>query len=1105
LIAQNHLVVRTMLRLNETNRHTGDCGWRQALDSQALSCVRGGFHGVPRLVAILLALLVWVASAVGQTLTDQADEIAFNRDIRPILSEHCFACHGPDQNQRQGDLRLDIRDGILTAASSGTVPVVVGHPETSELMARIRTDNPDLQMPPPKFEKKLNDAQKKTLEEWIASGASYEGHWAFSTPKRPKVPQSTKSDSIPSSSVTNPIDQFIQEKLERQGLNLAPEADRTTLIRRVTLDLTGIPPTPSELKSFLNDSSPRAYENLVDRLLASPHYGERMALTWMDYARYADSNGFQSDGSRDIWAWRDWTIAAYNKNLPFDQFTIEQLAGDMLPNATQDQIIATGFNRNHRLNGEGGRIEAEWFVETVIDRLETTGMTWLGLTLNCCRCHDHKYDPISQKEFYSLFAYLNSNDETGVLAPTGKNGENTPPLLTLTTPESKKELARLESEVAVAQTHYDDALVALPARMKAWESTFSSQAPEAVEWDPLTIESAVSQGGAKLSKLEDGSLLASGTNPANDTYVVAGKLAATEITAILLEVFPDPSLPNESLGRAPNGNFVLSDIAVHIESASLQVPLEIRFSKAEADYEQKGWPAQSVLGNQGKKNKKANDGWAIDGNDVSKRIPRKLLLIAEKATSLPQDSTIRITMKHATLANHNVGRFRISACSATGSEVSIDRIATARDVQKILSIESSQRNEIQNKTLREHYSKYVDVPVRDTILKLESAKKSLQNYRDELPTTMVMRERAPRDAFILHRGEYDKPGDKVTRGLPAVFANSTSTSPKDRLELARWIVDRNNPLTARVWVNREWERFFGIGLVKTSENFGTQAEYPSHPELLDWLACEFMESTIDGQRGADTATAWNMKSLQKRIVMSRTYRQSSRVDPALLKRDPENRLVARAPRLRLSGEALRDAALSVSGLLVNKIGGPSVRPYMPAGVWDETSKYGNLRNYQSDKGDGLYRRTMYTIWKRTAAPPSMLLFDAPNRETCSVKRSRTNTPLQALSLLNEITYIEAARHLAARVMLEGGTTHQDRIQYAFEIALARKPTSREFELLSQGLEDDTARFLAKPEAALQLLKLGDSPVRVELDTATHAAYTLLANVLLNLDEFITRE
>ncbi len=956
-------------------------------------------------------------------------------------------------------------------------------------------------MPPSTSEKKLTAAQVKLLTQWITQGANYSDHWAFIAPKRP-VPPQVKNPGW----VKTPIDQFILAKLEKEGLSPEIEADKATLIRRATLDLTGLPPTPNEVQAFLADSSPDAYERLLDRLLMSPHYGEKMAISWLDNARYADSNGFQSDGSRDIWAWRDWVIHAYNQNLPFDQFTIEQLAGDMLPNATKDQIIATGFNRNHRLNGEGGRIVEEWFVETVIDRVETTGLTWLGLTFNCCRCHDHKYDPITQKEFYQLFAFFNSIEEQGVLAPAGKNGENTPPLLSIASPEQEAEAKRLESVVAAVQQEVKDVESRLPTLVAQWEAKLKSEQDSKLStWQTLEPSQVISRGGATFNKLDDGSYLASGTNPTNDEYEITAPLVSPAISGIMLEVIPDASLPNQSLGRGSNGNFVMTEVQAVIKSEGSD-PVTLKFDQAAADYEQPGWPAMAVIASKPGKDSPDTKGWAVDGNDPNKRLTRRIMFVVEKPLPLEKASELTIRIRHRSqFGDHNIGRFRISATGVPRTDVALDKRTIAADLLKILQTDSASRTPEQVKALTAAYRAEPSSAIKQAEDKLQKVKAELQNYRDELPTTMVMRETKPRDAVVLIRGEYDKPGEKVSRGLPAVLPPLPAGQPMDRLGLARWIVDPSNPLTARVWVNRQWEQFFGTGIVKTTENFGSQAEFPSHPELLDWLACEFQQPTVAPKVAGVAARPWDMKAMQKLIMLSAVYRQASTVSKEKWERDPENRLLARSARFRLTGEVIRDQSLAVSGLLVPKVGGPSVRPYMPDGVWDETSKYGNLRNYKHGTGEALYRRTMYTIWKRTAAPPTMLLFDAPNREVCTIKRSKTNTPLQALSLLNEVTFMEAARGLAMRMMREGGSTVDSRLKYGFQLATARQPSADELSVLSQGLHDDLKQFKTDQAAAKLIVKIGEAPSDGSLDDTELAAYILSANVLMNLDEFVMRE
>ncbi len=1031
----------------------------------------------------------------------RAAEVSFNRDIKPLLSENCFTCHGPDEATREGGFRLDLRDSAIAQADSGEQPINPGQASSSSLLARILSTDHSTRMPPASTGKRLTAEQIERIKNWIENGAEYQEHWAFLPPQRGEVPETGPW-------AQGPLDHFIQARLRQEGVSPNPPADRQTLIRRVTLDLTGLPPTPEEVADFLADDSPEAYEKVVDRLLASPHYGERMALPWLDQARYADSNGYQSDGSREMWAWRDWVIRAFNENMPFDQFTIEQLAGDMLPEPTSDQIIATGFNRNHRLNGEGGRIVDEWFVETVIDRVETTGLVWLGLTMNCCRCHDHKYDPISQREFYQMFAYFNSVAESGVLATDGKVSGNTPPVLELPTEPQLVEESRLAQELEDLQDRLVELTSQLPGLTQQWAAQTRRRIASdsaAGTWSPLEVSVARSLKGATLERLEDDSYLVGGKNPGNDVYEVTAPIEGT-LSGLLLEVLPHENLPTQSLGRGFNGNFVLTDVRATITSPTLDNPQEFFLQTTTADFSQPGWPAQSILGDRPQPGKRGANrkGWAIEGLKPENRVPRKLLLLSDQPTQLPPEATLTITMRHESpFADHNVGRFRFSITSLPPADVELSSGDLPPQIVAAIGADTSERTESQFLALQAYYRENVANPLKEVETEIAQVSQELTALRRSFVSTMVMREGKTRDAFILNRGEYDQPGEKVGRGLPAAL--SDGTDPQDRLELARWIASPRNPLTARVWVNRTWERFFGTGIVKTTENLGSQADYPSHPELLDWLAVEFMDPSVMPQVGGSAAVAWDMKAFQKMLVTSSTYRQSSHVTAEHLTRDPENRLLARGPRFRLAGELVRDAALAVSGLLVPEIGGPSTRPYMPAGVWDETSKYGNLRNYQHEKGDGLYRRSMYTIWKRTAAPPTMLLFDAPNRETCTVQRSGTNTPLQALALLNEVTFVEASRALAVRMLTQGGDTPEARIGFGFQLAVARIPTESELQILIEGLERDIERFADDEESAQKLVALGESAVGRELPARQLAAYTLTANILLNLDEFVMRE
>ncbi|MEP6672937.1 MAG: PSD1 and planctomycete cytochrome C domain-containing protein [Chthoniobacter sp.] len=1043
------------------------------------------------------------------------EKVQFNRDIRPIFSDTCFQCHGPDEKKRKSGLRLDTRDTAVKPAESGAIAIVAGKPEESELVKRLEATDPDDIMPPAKLHKKTTPAQIATLKKWIAQGAEYQGHWAFIKPERPAVPKLAEiklpnaawkngADGVSDWNV-NPIDGFLLKNMASKGLTPSPEAAPETVIRRMSLDLTGLPPTPAEVDAFARawktNGSRAAVDKLADKLLASPRYGERMAVQWLDFARYADSNGFQSDSSRQMWHWRDWVIDAFNRNMPFDEFTLEQLAGDMIPNATRDQIVASGFQRNGRLNGEGGRIVEEWFAETIIDRVETTGMTWMGLTLGCARCHDHKFDPITQKEFYQFGAFFNSSDENGVLDDFGgsagtRRGGNSRPVLALPTPEEEAQMAKLDAVVKTAQQHVAEAQKQLPQLEKDWEVKFREQLQgKTPAWQMLAAE-AKSEGGATLTRLEDGTWLAGGKNPPNDTYTITAPIAPGDFSGLLLEAFPDPSLPGQSLGRNSNGNYVLTSVEAEISAPSLPQQLVADFTRAEADYEQKGYEVKLIVEeNSPKRGKqKAKKGWAIDGNDPAKKVPRKAMFITSTPLTIPPDATIMIRLKHEAIANHNIGRFRVSATSLPPSVVKLNGGETPKDIRDTLNIESAKRTPAQRTALLKFYRDNTDNPASRAESALAEAKKKFDDFKNDLPNTMVMKELPqPREAFILIRGEYDKHGDKVERGLAAALPPLPAGASMDRRGLAQWLTAPENPLTARVWVNRAWEKFFGMGIVRTTENLGSQSEWPSNPELLDYLATEFVR------------LKWDMKAMQKLLVTSAAYRQSSKVTPDLQERDPENRLLARGPRFRLPAELLRDQALAVSGLLVEKLGGPSVRPYMPEGVWDETSRYGDMRNYKIDAGDGLYRRSLYTIWKRTASPPTMMIFDSPTREICTVKRSRTNTPLQALSLLNEVTFVESARALAQRMILEGGTTPEQRIAWAFQRATGRAPKPTELQVLASGLNTRLARYQADEASAQQLIAFGKSKPDAKADPKELAAYTLTANVLLNLDEVITRE
>ena len=1025
---------------------------------------------------------------------DAVERVQFNRDIRPIFSDTCFACHGPDENKVKGKLRLDSLDAARKGGKSGEPAIVPGHPEKSEAMKRLLTSDTDEHMPPAEFHKVLTKDQIALVERWIKEGAEYQGHWAFQTPVKPPVP------AIPAGG--NAIDGFLAQGLAAKGLKANGEAPKPTLLRRAALDLTGLPPSEADLQAFLADDSPEAWSKALDRLLASPHYGENMAMQWLDFARYADSNGFQSDTQRTMWPYRDWVIKAFNDNKPFDAFTVEQLAGDLLPNATRDQIVATAFHRNHRLNGEGGRIVEEWFAENVIDRIETTGSTWMALTMNCCRCHDHKYDPITQKEFYQFFAYFNSIEESGVLgdfggAGTTRRGGNTPPVLSLPTDEQQKQIDATAAALAAAEAALKAIPTSQPDVFAKWlERQRTTYSKEGSAWNPLADEKISAKEKAVFKRLDDGSWLVSGGVAAKETYVIEATPAAGLLTALRLEALPDESLPSKSLGRAPNGNFVLSAFEVGLRTPDGQTA-NLPLVKAEADYDQPGWsiaklaPAPMAKGKP-KRTDNTKAGWAIGGNMPENRVPRQAIFTVAP-TTIPAGAKLVLTLRHDAVSGHSIGRFRLNISGQDAKMLSLKSDPATENARRLLAKPADQLTKADLKTLEKLFANSPEHPRAQAAAKVAAAKMAHDAAVAAPINVMVMKEKeAPRDAFVLLRGEYDKIGPKVERKLPAVLPPMPAGEPNNRLGFARWLVSGQHPLTGRVWVNRAWERFFGIGLVKTSENFGSQAEWPSNPALLDWLAVEFVDRK------------WDMKAMHKLIMSSAAYRRSAAVTSEMLEKDPDNRLLARGPRFRLPAEVIRDQALWTAGLLVDKQGGPSVKPYMPEAVWDETSVYGDLRNYKSDTGEGLWRRSLYTIWKRTAAPPTMLLFDSAGREVCTVKRSRSNTPMQALSLLNEVTFVEAARKLAEQSLRQPGD-NDAKLAWTFRKVVRRDATPAELSVLRKGLDKRLATYAADATLAPKLLAQGLSPAATDLDRNQLAAWTATANILLNLDETVTRE
>jgi len=1014
--------------------------------------------------------------------TSGADDPAarFNRDVRPILSDNCFKCHGFDPKTREADVRLDQRDAAI-APREGRRPIVPGDARASELFRRITTDDAEQRMPPVDSGKSLTPAEIDTLRRWIDAGAEYERHWAFIAPARPQPP-AVKQQAW----ARNAIDRFILARLEREGLSPSPEADRVTLIRRVTLDLTGVPPTIDQVEAFVADESPDAYEKVVDRLLASPRFGERMAVPWLDAARYADTMGYQADWERYHWRWRTWVIDAYNRNLPFDQFTIEQLAGDLLPEPTIEQLIATGFNRNHRINDEGGIIPEEYLVEYVVDRVETTAATWMGLTMGCARCHDHKYDPITQKDFYRFFAFFNGVPEQG---KEGRKGYATP-YMRVAVRGRQAEYDAAQANVAAQQRELNEAIAAQGAARDRWIAETAAKLDNAADpWRIVEPTDVQAVGAVDFEKLDDGSYLATGDNLQFPTYTIELSPGAGRVTGVRLEALRHESLTNGSLSPG-NGNFVLSEFELRVQRAGEAKAQRLKLAGAQADYAQDKWPVAAAL--DGRK----QTGWAVDGH--RKIEDRTAIFTLAEPLQLQRGDQLIVTMKHESqYPRHAIGRFRLSITGIDQPGFG-DTRGLPDDIAAALRTAPAKRNAKQKQRLAAHFAT-VDPQTQSLRGELDAANKALDQFETQHTTyVMVMREMDnPRDTHVLERGVYTEKREKVTRGVPGDVLGAMPTgAPSNRLGLARWLVSGEHPLTGRVIVNRYWAMLFGNGLVKTIEDFGFQGEYPSHPDLLDWLATEYPR------------LGWDTKAMLKRIVMSATYRQSSRWTDELRERDPENRLLARQSRLRLPAEMVRDQALFTSGLMVEKIGGASVKPYQPPGLWAELS-FGNSKTtvdfYRQDSGEALYRRSLYTFWKRSVPPPAMATFDAPSREACVLSRPRTNTPLQALALMNDVTYVEAARALAERALRETGDDAAARVRYAFRTVLSREPDRAELKVLTGGYDKRLVYFRQNPAAAKKLIGEGESKPSSDADPNELAAMTTVVMNIMNLDEAIHRE
>ncbi|MFM8250896.1 MAG: PSD1 and planctomycete cytochrome C domain-containing protein [Planctomycetota bacterium] len=1026
-----------------------------------------------------IATALVLSLAGGSVASAQGPTIDYARQIRPLLSDRCYKCHGPDDQERKAGLRLDVRDTALAKLESGQAAIVPSKSGESELARRLDSADPDLKMPPPDSGKTLSAAEIQLIKTWIDQGAPWKDHWSFVKPSKPQPPE-TKAGNL----VRSPIDRFVIARLEREGLAPSPVADKVTLIRRATLDLTGLPPTPAEVDAFLADNAPEAYERVVDRLLKSPRYGEHMARYWLDAVRYGDTHGLHLDNERSMWPYRDWVINAFNNNLPFDQFTVEQLAGDLLPNATLEQKVASGFNRCNVSTSEGGSINDEVLVRYAVDRTEALSTVWLGLTMGCAVCHNHKYDPITQKEFYQLYAFFNAAADPAM----DGNALLTPPVMKIPTAENTAQLKAFDDQIAALRKQMTDEL----AKVEYQEPPDAPAAPTGEPREYVWIEDAA-PAGAKLE----------GDSPwefvAKPQPVFSGEKATRRKATALSQHFFTGATQPLKIGE---GDKLFA--YVYLDPADL--PKQIMLQWNDGGWEHRAtwgadmipWgqansPSRIVMGELPKAGEWVrleveaakvglNPGALVNGWAFTQFGGTCYWDKAGSVTRTPQDGQSFNSLK-----------------AWVAFEKSQTKSTLPGPVQAAIKVEEDKRNDEQKKVIRDHFLQFVypqSKPKFDSLQnQINDVTKKRTDLDNSVPATLVMADMPqPRDTFILVRGQYDRKADKVTAAVPSILPPLPSGAPVNRLGLARWLVDPNHPLTARVTVNRFWQQLFGTGIVKTSEDFGSQGQQPTHPELLDYLATDWMEG------------GWNVKQLLKNIMMSHVYQQSSRVSPQLAQRDPANELLARGPRFRMDAEVLRDSALWSSGLLVERQGGKSVKPYQPDGLWEAVGFVGsNTSVFKQDSGDALYRRSLYTFWKRTSPPPSLATFDAPSRETCTVRRARTNTPLQALVLLNDKQFVEAARKLAERMMLEGGATPAERIAFAFRISTARRAEPDEIAVLARVHESQLKLFQANAEAAKQLLSYGDSKRNEQLDSSELAALTMVANVIMNLDETITKE
>jgi hypothetical protein len=999
--------------------------------------------------------------------------VDFARNVLPILKANCYLCHSGDRPK--GGLHLDSKELALKGGSSGQA-IVPGNATSSLLVHRIMGLDGKVQMPMGRAP--LHPDEIDTIKKWIDQGAVWSDqapratgasmHWSYIRPVRPEPPAVKQS-----AWVRNPIDNFILASLEKEGLVPSPEADKAALMRRLSLDLVGLPPSIQDVDAFVKDNAPGAYERAVDKLLASPHFGERWAIPWLDLARYADTNGYEKDRRRSIWKYRDWVIDAFNRDMPFDQFTIDQIAGDLIQHATDEQKIGTGFLRNSMFNEEGGVDQEEALWQTILDRVNTVATVWLGTTLGCAECHDHKYDPFTQRDYYRFFAFFNNTDYHFEGDPKVSEQKLIEPKLELPTPEQNAKRREIDEQILELRRQINADRPELEAEQMAWEEAIKAADSE---WIPLDLLDLKSTAGTTLTRSVANSILASGEQPQQDTYVVLARTRINRITAIRLEALPDKTLPLGGPGRDRYGNFNLSGFEAEVQPVGSEGPaIPLRFRQGAVDngrLKWDFWPGFRLKS------------WTIDATKEEVRLPRRCVLVATEPFGFDGGTTIRIKLQHeAGYGRQEIGKFRLSVTAAVDAAREAEVPAALR---AILYIPPTARTDREKKEIRDLYRSVSPAlaPVRARLAALRGAHDSLG-----IIDTLVARDRNTTETpstYIRNRGSYLSKGELVTAGVPAALPQLAAGQPANRLGLAKWLVSLDNPLVARVTVNRLWEQIFGHGIVMTSEDFGTQGEQPSHPKLLDWLAAEFVEK------------GWSMKSIIRLIATSATYRQTSKASPALLERDPYDRLLARAPRFRLDAELIHDEALAISGLLNRKVGGPSAFPYQPEGIWQLPY---NDDKWVMSEGGNRYRRGLYTFWRRTAPYPGFATFDAPSREVCTARRVRTDTPLQALTTLNDPVFFEAARAFAGRLLKEAGDSRQ-RAVLGFRLCVARQPRDQEINEIVSLYEKEAGRYRQDPQAADRIA--GDSAEYRETGP-DFAAWTLVCNALLNLDETLTRE